>query len=1232
MPGLHRIILIDTHLPGVVELKLDGHTNICGTNASGKTTLQRLIPVFYGEYPSRVVPATRDSFERWYLPRESSFIIYEYRRAGDELCQVVLSSSGTGVNYRFVGKPFELVDYVFKNKAEEHVPQSPQDVVRGLKRNNVMVTNQLNTKDFRAILQNDTATLQASSNARELQGYARLFSLCENQQHIRHIEKLAKAVHSKEGKMETIKAMIAAILEEDGVQPPSSNLSRKHVDDWLRECQLIQEFDTIRPQFTKLETADEQLHSTESRLAELLAMLVQDRAYVAATCEEQTEKVKQASAKLQVLEDSWVEERETLNQALSAAKGDADKYEQELDHVEQEYQRWQDQNIDKLQSDVKRLPQWKGELDTATSRYALLTEKHNDIQSTFDKQAAELGEKLNRQLESLTEQQRTLLEKRADQQNEAQQQKAGLKDDYRTQLDALNEKKQVQLDDITEQRSLLTARVQNVGFTEFEQGQLDLADAALEQTVIDEDAAREKLRTAQQTLNTAQKQRAQSSDAVQNASKAVLQQQKVLAHAESLLHPKDNTLLAVLRAEKRDWENSIGKVIDPQLLQRTDLKPSFIEQDSEAQAHVFGLQLDTSLIDLPDYAQDEKALRHGVEAAQQKLTQLVDAQRDAELHLSAASDAVRQAELSVTKAESATKSCEATRKRAQHDKTSLQREYQAALIERKQQSKKQLQVLEQQKAALLTKHQEAQKEIAEQQREALTELDFHWQQLIEDTRNEEAAVAEQISQTKGNYKQHKQELEKWLANELADRGVDIDEIGSLKKTLEQLKKDIDHTETHRHKVADYERWYAHVFTGQKVEWQKRLAKAKQTAADTERSLTEKRQQVKSQQQQLKEQQLTAERLLRQADEARAQVEQLIKGIQKLSLNDVSDEVGAASLDVNAVLSRIGECNELLQTRDTLLSDIRAYVERFDQLIAAQAGTGLSDTWDRSREECTSIDKDGVRHIEHRRLVTHLARLLNEIVPQKMQGLREQGRIFGADLTQYYHVLDDIDKRIATQSRRISKEVDEELFLDGVSESAVKIRSRISDLEFWPELEAFQQQYLEWMESGASELPSDEYGQSMRRVLDIFGRTALTGGISKLLDIELHLKEGHSHLVIRTDRQLNESSSHGMAYLILCKFLLAFTRLLRGKAPVVVHWPIDELGTLHQSNVKKIFDACQNNAISVVGAFPNPESDVLKLFQNRYLIDKTTRQLQVVQPRVSPLSERLKAKLNEEETV
>ncbi len=63
--SLQRIILVDTHLKGKeVELKLDQHTNITGINASGKTTLQLLIPVFYGAAPNSVVPKTRDSFVR----------------------------------------------------------------------------------------------------------------------------------------------------------------------------------------------------------------------------------------------------------------------------------------------------------------------------------------------------------------------------------------------------------------------------------------------------------------------------------------------------------------------------------------------------------------------------------------------------------------------------------------------------------------------------------------------------------------------------------------------------------------------------------------------------------------------------------------------------------------------------------------------------------------------------------------------------------------------------------------------------------------------------------------------------------------------------------------------------------------------------------------------------------------------------------------------------------------
>jgi hypothetical protein len=93
--------------------------------------------------------------------------------------------------------------------------------------------------------------------------------------------------------------------------------------------------------------------------------------------------------------------------------------------------------------------------------------------------------------------------------------------------------------------------------------------------------------------------------------------------------------------------------------------------------------------------------------------------------------------------------------------------------------------------------------------------------------------------------------------------------------------------------------------------------------------------------------------------------------------------------------------------------------------------------------------------------------------------------------------------------------------------------------------------------------------------------------------------------------------------------LAFTRLLRNKAEIDIHWPIDEIGTLAYHNVEKLFKACDSNKINILGAFPNPESEVLMLFKHRYLIDKHKKELQKIEPKISRISQRLKAnKLND----
>ena len=970
--------------------------------------------------------------------------------------------------------------------------------------------------------------------------------------------------------------------------------------------------------------ADHQLTQSDLRLAHLKQQFSFDSNKLSADIVEHQTKLDDTIHERKHQESEWATQRDELNQTLSAARADAEKFEADLDNVEREFDDWQSQDIDTLQKNLQQLPQWQSELDIVSTRYSLLTEKHQDIESAFNKRLAELSDKLALELEGYDQQKTELQEKLSTQKAEEQQTLQQIRNDYQAQAQQVETEYRQQVSDLKVKHAELTSALKNAGFSEFEQSQLDLLDAAIKEASGIEDAARESLRRAQQDYQKALMDRQQANTDLEAARREYQGRQHEVEKVEALLYPGNHSLLEFLRKEKPQWEDSLGKVINPELLKRTDLKPDLAKKGDS----LFGINLDLESLDTPEYAESEQVLQEKLQLAQTKLADALEVQNDAEQVLSTASEDVRNKELQQAKRESECRTAEANRKRAQQDKEQVQQEYAQALAERKQQNKKLVSANETEQNKCQAQFAEAVQEVRDQQREAETEHQFHWQQLVGDTEEALSLVEQHIHKARQNAADDRKQSEEWLANELDNRGVDIDEIGTLQKQIKQLKDDIHYTDTNRHKVKDYERWYQTIFTGHKVTWQKGLSKARKLASKTERELNSKDAQYKQQRQQLKEAQTETEHALKLAKEQSNDVANINRALDKVSLPtvDITAEKGGDAVNI---AQRISEGQELLQGRERLLGDIKVYVEHFDQLIAAQAGTGLSDTWERSREECAVVNAQGIRSVDHRRLVSHLAQLLNVIVPQKLNGLREQGRIFGADLTQYYNVLEDIDRRIVSQSQRITKEVDQELYLDGVSESSVRIRSRISELEFWPELAAFNKRYKAWMDSGAVELPDDEYAESMRRVLDILGRAALSGGISKLLDIELHLIEGKSELFIRTDRQLNESSSHGMAYLILCKFLLAFTRLLRGKADATIHWPIDELGTLHQTNVKKIFDACQNNNISVVGAFPNPESEVLTLFDNRYLIDKATRKLQVVQPKVSAITERLKNRKQEE---
>jgi hypothetical protein len=331
---------------------------------------------------------------------------------------------------------------------------------------------------------------------------------------------------------------------------------------------------------------------------------------------------------------------------------------------------------------------------------------------------------------------------------------------------------------------------------------------------------------------------------------------------------------------------------------------------------------------------------------------------------------------------------------------------------------------------------------------------------------------------------------------------------------------------------------------------------------------------------------------------------------------------APSAPLGDVDERIERARQALGSRHHSIEQLRRGCLEVESQLIKDASSGFAEALESERSKLQS---------DNPRLQLPLLRDMLKLLEDQQQQLIQEGRNLSDDLDKFFTVFRDLNRRISAQSRRLSEEVADDLRLEGISKAEVRIQSTIDELGFWEPLKLFAQRYKEWRESGQT-LPSDDYLNTLADVVDLL-RSDQQYSFESLLRLELHLNEGGTDLVIKNDRQLLESSSHGMAYLILCKFLLAFTRLLRGDAEIAIHWPIDEIGTLAYHNVEKLFDACDSNRIHIVGAFPNPESDVLLLFANRYLIDRdeanpNKRVLKRIEPRLSRLAERLQERQQE----
>ncbi|WP_247652066.1 ATP-binding protein [Serratia symbiotica] len=629
MSQLLRIILIHTHLPGVVEIQLDQHTNICGTNASGKTTLQRLVPVFYGEQPNKIVPRTRKKFDEFYLPCSNSYIIYEYQRETGDNCQVVLTGKNEGgVEYRFVSAPYHP-DFFLRYTEDGAKGLSYNEWSAQMRnRDDVSVSAKIgSTTEYRSIIQNDVASLRVNSTETiRLRRLAASFSLVGGNYKLRHIEKLVSAVHAGEGKMETLKTMLAAIFADDGVTLPQTKVKSGFAREWIQKMRQSLRYDKLQQEFGLLQRLGMKLDDTEAQLAALHPLLRNDEQIQKQTKADAEQQLIQRRGELIQLDDCFNQQSRELNDQLSKTQSELKTVQAWLEHVQEENDRYERKDIRLLQTYMDELPQWREALLAQSEQYQLMQDQVGELSREFEQHKAKLKDSFYRQ-DRLTQQKI----------QDCQREKEVVRDKFDSQKEIFRqrfeERKQQQenhygeqLEIISRDQTAVSIELKHSQLTAEEHEERQIAELRIEQAQECSLQLGDRRQNAQKKLSEARKQQDSAEKQLHDVRAGLHQAEEQLLQLHRQLDPEQGTLRHFLRSRYEGWEQNLGKVLNENLLERKDLQPDLRELSES----LYGLQLELSVLDMPDFAQDEASIRHSLDKAEQIRAHAEEAKKMAE--------------------------------------------------------------------------------------------------------------------------------------------------------------------------------------------------------------------------------------------------------------------------------------------------------------------------------------------------------------------------------------------------------------------------------------------------------------------------------------------------------------------------------------------------------------------------------------------------------------------------
>jgi len=1175
----------------IAEIDPRGGAAVVGANGVGKTTTLRLIPLFFGHLPGQIVASGhgQEAMIRFVLPTPQSAIVFEYQRGPSEehdiRCAVIRrrQDGGDAPEYRFFYSAFR--QELFTSGEYFLGDEGSIAAARSL---GIPVTQKLSAPDYRAVILGLRPMTKDAMKLRRLS-----MDYAFGPKPLPNLDRLVAAmVKSHINFGDLVQVVVGMVQEELGTSVSigrnklSLKQSKAQIAQWLIDREACSDANKLESRFQAFKDKMEQYHRQEMVLREMRADV---RAVKTAR---ETEKIRLEASlnSVRTLQQEQQQEEDRKRAQVDTESVAAQKAWVDSDLAYKKQKATQDsletEQASTWESQQQLLPSLKVEFDAYRSQIDIVEGKTRDLNADYEKQVS------NVQCEAL------------EKQNELEKSKEKPRERADAEITALADQEHDAIEAMSEiAKNELTALSAQMSDLQEEQGRwkqlFHSPQVSNELKLAVEDTSTKCIENLRILSNAHEKKTVFSRSAIQaheafhkaeDAERSTIHKledaQVALLKAQQSLSPANNTLLSVLREQaSTDWKHTLAKVINPELLQRTDLAPHIIEECDG----IYGWSVNLHSIDAVDWTNDEH-LHSEILRCDTNVNSAIEHRRAALDAFSSVSNHLKQAQTDLSEHEARISVLEAQRDTLTEALSLAKERHEADLKEVKNKAEAELKRIFDALKIVQTKQTSlVEKEIKDR---IAIQNKYNIEKKASKKRQEEAitSISHQIAHLNSETKKRISELHIQRDQHLSEQGIDVGKLRQLKQEFNELKEKIRLIEDKKSLVMQWKTWLAEggYTLVAKLEQEKQV---KKTDLDL---INQKREKLLKDCEELRKKHDNTIKIIR---DRQIQVDEEIQIVTHLD-DDFDGYTPRYATTIDTAISATQLRTRVYQAKQKLREIEQSITAEFSSLKSTLCArdSAVKEFVDASLLQC----QDHKWMSQSHELVTCYQRIGSQIINNVNTTLKAVLDSIGL----FYQGIQSFESEVKRFNGKLQKGLESVTLFERVRDFKIDVVTNFNDIEFMKKLDMvnnmIRQHRSEIGRDPRRDLPSEEAAHALREFAGVIGSDgSLEVNLASHVSLKGSVTENGVVKTFRRESELEHISSNGLTSIILITLLSGLLNMIRGSDDVHVAWVTDEVGKFDGANFAALMQLLKDNRIDVVTASPDLSVTQYRRFARRY---------------------------------